>query len=107
MRCFTSLMRVWVQRVGLSPGPRPRELSNPAGVAALSGPKEDAVRRNLHVAPCSRRKRPTKRVVEVIKDITPRKQLEEARGGVAAETQGLLKTAIKEKAFLETIVNGI
>ena len=48
-----------------------------------------------------------KRVVEVIKDITPRRQLEEALQKSQAETRRLLKEAIKEKAFLETIVNGI
>ena len=48
-----------------------------------------------------------KRVVEVIKDITPRRQLEVALEQSQAETQRLLKEAVKEKAFLETIVNGI
>ncbi len=48
-----------------------------------------------------------KRVVEVIKDVTHRKQLEEALQQSQAETRRLLKKAIKEKAFLETIVNGI
>ncbi len=41
-----------------------------------------------------------KRVIEVIKDITPRKQLEEA-------LQGSEERVRKDKAFLETIVNGI
>ncbi len=48
-----------------------------------------------------------KRVVEVIKDITPRKQLEEALQQSQAETRLLLRLAMKEKAFLETLVNGI
>lgn len=48
-----------------------------------------------------------KRVVEVIKDITSRKELEEALKDSQAETRRLLKEAIKEKAFLKTIVNGI
>ena len=48
-----------------------------------------------------------KRVVEVIKDITPRKRLEEALKHSQSETRQLLKEAINEKAFLETIVNGI
>ena len=48
-----------------------------------------------------------KRVVEVIKDITPRRQLEVALEQSQDETQRLLKEAIKEKAFLETIVDGI
>ncbi len=48
-----------------------------------------------------------KRVVEVITDITARKQLEEALQRSQAETRELLRQAIKEKAFLETIVNGI
>jgi two-component system NtrC family sensor kinase len=41
-----------------------------------------------------------KRVIEVIKDITPRKQLEDA-------LQGSEEQIRKDKAFLETIVNGI
>ena len=41
-----------------------------------------------------------KRVIEVIKDITPRKQLEEA-------LQGSEERVRSDKAFLETIVNGI
>ena len=41
-----------------------------------------------------------KRIIEVIKDITPRKQLEEA-------LQGSEERVRKDKAFLETIVNGI
>lgn len=48
-----------------------------------------------------------KRVVEVIKDITRRKQLEDSLQQSQAETRQLLKRAVKEKAFLETIVNGI
>lgn len=48
-----------------------------------------------------------KRVVEVIKDVTSRKQMGEALQQSQAETRELLKRAIKEKAFLETIVNGI
>jgi PAS domain S-box-containing protein len=48
-----------------------------------------------------------KRVVEVIKDITPRRKLEVALEQSQSETQRLLKEAITEKAFLETIVNGI
>ena len=41
-----------------------------------------------------------KRVIEVIKDITPRKQLEEALKGSEERVR-------KDKSFLETIVNGI
>ena len=41
-----------------------------------------------------------KRVIEVIKDITPRKQLEEALKGSEERVR-------RDKAFLETIVNGI
>ena len=41
-----------------------------------------------------------KRLIEVIKDITPRKQLEEALQSSEERTR-------KDKAFLETIVNGI
>ncbi len=48
-----------------------------------------------------------KRVVEVIKDVTDRKHLEEALGQAQAETRQLLKEAINGRAFLETIVNGI
>ncbi len=48
-----------------------------------------------------------KRVVEVIKDITPRRQLEVALQKSQGETRQLLKDAIQKKAFLETIVNGI
>ena len=40
-----------------------------------------------------------KRVVEVIKDITPRKQLEEALEQSQSETQRLLKEAIKRRPF--------
>jgi two-component system, NtrC family, sensor kinase len=48
-----------------------------------------------------------KRVVEVIRDITRRKHLEEALEQSQAETRQLLKEAIKGKVYLETIVNGI
>ncbi|MGP8050505.1 MAG: ATP-binding protein [Desulfobaccales bacterium] len=48
-----------------------------------------------------------KRVVEVIKDITPAKQLEEALRQSQEESRQLLKEAIQGKSFLETIVNGI
>ena len=48
-----------------------------------------------------------KRVIEVIKDITPRKQLEEALQGSEEKTRQLLRQTNKSKAFLETIVNGI
>ncbi|MCL4501263.1 MAG: PAS domain-containing protein [Deltaproteobacteria bacterium] len=48
-----------------------------------------------------------KRVVEVIKDITSRQLLEEALQQSQAETRQLLKQAMEEKAFLETLVNGI
>lgn len=48
-----------------------------------------------------------KRVVEVIKDITRRKRLEEALEQSQAKTRQLLEEAINGRAFLETIVNGI
>jgi PAS domain S-box-containing protein len=48
-----------------------------------------------------------KRVVEVIKDITSRKQLEMALQLSQAETRNLLRKAIQDKAFLETIIDGI
>ncbi|MHB8069587.1 MAG: PAS domain-containing sensor histidine kinase [Desulfobaccales bacterium] len=48
-----------------------------------------------------------KRVVEVIKDVTSSKQLENALQQSQAETRQLLRETIKGKAFLETIVNGI
>ena len=48
-----------------------------------------------------------KRVVEVIKDITSRKRLESALELSQAETRQLLKQAIQDKAFLETIIDGI
>jgi PAS domain S-box-containing protein len=50
---------------------------------------------------------PQKRVVEVFKDITSRKQLEVALQHSQAETRQLLKQAIQDKAFLETIIDGI
>ena len=48
-----------------------------------------------------------KRVIEVIKDVTPRKQLEAALQSSEEQTRRLLKQTVKGKAFLETIVNGI
>jgi PAS domain S-box-containing protein len=48
-----------------------------------------------------------KRVVEVVKDITPSKQLEEALRQSQDESRQLLKEAIQGKSFLETILNGI
>ena len=48
-----------------------------------------------------------RRVVEVIKDITPRRQLEDALQESQEETRKLLKEAIEKGAFLETILNGI
>jgi two-component system NtrC family sensor kinase len=48
-----------------------------------------------------------KRFIEVIKDVTPRKQLEEALQTSEEKTHQLLKQTNKSKVFLETIVNGI
>ncbi|AEB08860.1 PAS domain-containing protein [Desulfobacca acetoxidans] len=48
-----------------------------------------------------------RRVIEVIKDITTRQQLEEALKKSEEQTRQLFKQAAKEKAFLETIVNSI
>jgi|GEM_PF-222932 len=48
-----------------------------------------------------------KRVIEAIKDVTPRKQLEAALQNSEEKTRKLLKQTVKGKAFLETIVNGI
>ena len=48
-----------------------------------------------------------KRVIEVIKDVTARQQLEEALQKSEEQTRQLLKQATKGKNFLETIVNGI
>ncbi|MCX5892554.1 MAG: PAS domain-containing protein [Deltaproteobacteria bacterium] len=48
-----------------------------------------------------------KRVIEVIKDVTPRKRLEEALQSSEERTRQLLKQSDKSKVFLETIVNGI
>jgi PAS domain S-box-containing protein len=48
-----------------------------------------------------------KRVIEVIKDITAQKELEQALQNSEEQARTLLKQATKGKAFLETIVNGI
>jgi two-component system NtrC family sensor kinase len=48
-----------------------------------------------------------KRFIEVIRDVTPRKQLEEALQTSEEKTRQLLKQTSKSKAFLETIINGI
>jgi two-component system NtrC family sensor kinase len=48
-----------------------------------------------------------KRIIEVIKDITMRKQLEEALQTSEETTRQLFRQTNKSKAFLETIVNGI
>ncbi len=48
-----------------------------------------------------------KRVIEVIKDITPRIRLEKALKSSEEMTRQLLRQATEGKAFLETIVNGI
>jgi two-component system, NtrC family, sensor kinase len=48
-----------------------------------------------------------KRVIEVIKDITPRKQLEEALQNSEEKSRQLLRQTSKSKVFLETIVDGI
>ena len=48
-----------------------------------------------------------KRVIEVIKDVTARQQLEGALHNSAEKTHQLLRQATRGKAFLETIVNGI
>jgi PAS domain S-box-containing protein len=48
-----------------------------------------------------------KRIIEVIKDITLRKQLEEALQTSEETTRRLFRQTNKSKAFLETIVNGI
>jgi PAS domain S-box-containing protein len=48
-----------------------------------------------------------KRVIEVIKDVTVRQQLEDALQKSEEQTRQLLKQTTKGKAFLETIVNGI
>jgi PAS domain S-box-containing protein len=48
-----------------------------------------------------------KRVIEVIKDVTARQQLEDALQKSEEQTRKLLKQTTKGKKFLETIVNGI
>ncbi len=48
-----------------------------------------------------------RRVIEVIKDVTERKKLEEDLQNSERRTQELLVEAMKAKSFLETIVNGI
>jgi PAS domain S-box-containing protein len=48
-----------------------------------------------------------KRVIKVIKDITPQKRLEEALQDSEEKTRQLLKETNKSRTFLETIVNGI
>ena len=48
-----------------------------------------------------------KRVIEVIKDVTARQQLEEALLKSEEQTRQLFRQADKGKNFLETIVNGI
>ncbi|RJR38663.1 MAG: PAS domain-containing protein [Deltaproteobacteria bacterium] len=61
----------------------------------------------ITMSPLFPREAAQKRVVEVIKDITSRKQLEAALDISQAETRQLLKKAIQDKAFLETIIDGI
>jgi len=48
-----------------------------------------------------------KRFIEVIKDVTPHKQLEEALQTSKEKTRQLLQQTRKSKVFLETIINGI
>ncbi len=56
---------------------------------------------------CPPEGRRRKRVIEVIKDVTAKMQLEEALQRSEEWTRRLLKEAIAGKNFLETIINGI
>jgi two-component system NtrC family sensor kinase len=48
-----------------------------------------------------------KRFIEVLRDVTPRKKLEEALQSSEEKTRRLLRQTSKSKVFLETIINGI
>jgi PAS domain S-box-containing protein len=61
----------------------------------------------ITMSPLCQPERVTKRFIEVIKDITPGKQLEVALQVSEEKTRQLLKQTSSSKAFLETIVNGI
>jgi len=56
---------------------------------------------------CPPEGRRRKRVIEVIKDVTAKRQLEEALQESEERTRKLLKQTIAGKKFLETILNGI
>ena len=56
---------------------------------------------------CPPEGRRRKRVIEVIKVVTAKRQLEEALQQSEERTRALLKQAIADKNFLETILNGI
>ena len=73
-------------------------------------PREDGCQlfHEITMSPlCPPEGRRRKRVIEVIKDVTAEKQLEEALHNSEERTRQLLKQAIADKKFLETILNGI
>jgi two-component system, NtrC family, sensor kinase len=72
-------------------------------------PDPDGVRRyeEITMSPLRPPEGVKKRFIEVIKDLTHRKQLEEALQVSEEKTRQLLKQTSKSKVFLETIVNGI
>ncbi len=84
------------------PCPMPRVLENAKPVQVLQRSTNGGTIRyhEITMSPLCPPEGTKKRLIEVIKDITPRKELEEALQSSEERTR-------KDKSFLETIVNGI
>ncbi len=79
------------------------ERSKVESAIKLAGQRHD----EIAMSPICPPERAKKKSIEVIKDVTPRRQLEEALQTSEEKTRQLLRQTSKSKAFLETIINGI
>ncbi len=79
------------------------ERSQVESAIKLAGQRHD----EIAMSPICPPERAKKKSIEVIKDVTPRRQLEEALQTSEEKTRQLFRQTSKSKAFLETIINGI
>ncbi len=79
------------------------ERSQVESAIKLAGQRHD----EIAMSPICPPERAKKKSIEVSKDVTPRRQLEEALQTSEEKTRQLFRQTSKSKAFLETIINGI
>ena len=87
MKYFVSLMSPVTQRHGVPHAPRPGELPNCQVLQSYPGPEGKKQYNDITMSPLSPPEGTQKRVVEVIRDITRRKHLEEALQESQEETR--------------------